>query len=156
MSNVIAWRAYYDTGVVLDSELTTWAALPATGLIIIMLYFDEVDKDSGVRYRRILEGSDWYFQTQRPETSPDRSGYDQSDGATPRVDSRDPKMGKLVTDEQFAAIEARALGDLKEPEKAPITPSPAITPTLFSASRTAAGAWNTFTLAVTTVQGWFR
>jgi len=58
---VIGWRAWYADGSKYNSKDTKWSDLPDDGVIVVMLYFDE-KKPSGNPKRRIMDGSDWYFQ----------------------------------------------------------------------------------------------
>lgn len=52
---VIGWRGWYADGSKYDSGTTKWRDLPADGVLVIMLYFDN-------KTRRIMDGSSWYFR----------------------------------------------------------------------------------------------
>lgn len=56
ITGVHSWRVYYKGGAVYDSTKTAWTALPRTGVLLVMLYFDPDPK-----LRRYMSGSDWYF-----------------------------------------------------------------------------------------------
>ena len=121
MAEVLSWRAYYDGGLVFDSEHTAWTAIPTTGLLVVMLYFTTKDRDSGVRHRRIMMGNDFFYRTLDPARSPDGSGFHQTDDAAMATrdarSAQDIRPGKLVSDASYLQTVNRALLDLVEPPK---------------------------------------
>ena len=56
---VAGWRAYYpDEAYAADD--TEWRDLPDEGVQVIVLYYEE-HATEGVRYRKLLDGHDYYY-----------------------------------------------------------------------------------------------
>ena len=70
MAKVVGFKAYFADGSKVSIRTqgrnqqqvgVDLTALPATGLQVIMLYYDEFSVDGKTRYRRILQGNDIYY-----------------------------------------------------------------------------------------------
>jgi hypothetical protein len=57
---MIRWRAWYRGGQDFESADTKWEDLPSDGMLMAVILLDEYS-EGGVRYRRIMMGSDWYW-----------------------------------------------------------------------------------------------
>ncbi len=61
--NVAGWKArYIRAPLFVGRTANAWNSLPTTGATVFMLYFDERITPGGLRYRRIMHGTDFYFR----------------------------------------------------------------------------------------------
>lgn len=53
------WRAWYDDGLVYDSNRHKWEDLPNEGLLVKMIYYDDGTKQ--------IQTADWYIEAPHPK-----------------------------------------------------------------------------------------
>lgn len=97
---VARFRAWYTEGRVFDGDgFEDWRALPADGVLSVMLWF-------GDGTRRVEQGNDSYFAT--PEGI-----YGHSDDPAGEIERRYPgasvKRGKWTTDAEMHRVAAEAM-----------------------------------------------
>ena len=96
------------------------AALPTTGLQIIMLYYDEFSVDGKTRYRRILQGNDIYYILW--DTAPPPQFRDWLFGQTNNVadltqyPGAKAMTGQTVSDDFYKFVTAQAMADMNVSE----------------------------------------
>ena len=169
MSKVISWEATYDDGKVYSSDTTKWSTLPASGLQIVMLFFDTFDELSEVRHRRIIQGSTYVYQATDLKSVEDGTGFiGTEDLAEAQKFARDPatiKTGTWVDARDFLAFEDTALIKLEAPlatddiYAAELPPKPDPTPVLIADSTLESSVSPTLSLfsrAVAWVKGRFK
>lgn len=99
---VEAWRAWYPDEVYASNEIE-WSDLPNEGVQVIVLFYDEWTADGQVRYRKLLDGDDYYWHV--PGT--DEFGSDMDPAEIP--DNAIVKEGLEIPDERFDARKEQAV-----------------------------------------------
>lgn len=98
--SAVGWRAWYTRGRVFDAHDMEWRALPADGVIVIVVYHDDWAAN-GVRYRTLHDGYDYYWRD--PGTEAFRSGDIRPDFPADLI-----KEGTEIPDDEFDAVKQRA------------------------------------------------
>lgn len=101
---VAGWRAWYAGGRICSARSTTWARLPELGIVVVAVYYAAFTV-AGVRYRRFLDGGDWYWPWDRSGTSDARGAWIEPPAHVPPALL---KRGVWVSDREFAEISRRA------------------------------------------------
>lgn len=108
---VIRWKIWYDDGsVVLGKTIDDWTAAPDDGVQIVMLYYDKMATDGVTRYRRVVQGEDYYWMAPSPNDFIYGSGRVDPG---PRYPSAVVKLGKWTDDGSFSAMNAAAMADIE-------------------------------------------
>ena len=104
--NVMAWKAWYTGGRNFCSDGMPFEDLPRDECLGFMLLMDEVT-DGGVRYRRHMSGSSWYWMWDGPQ------GEVYGEGDEGDVEERYPGAvvirGKWTTETEFARPQKAAM-----------------------------------------------
>ena len=89
--------------------------LPATGLQIIMLYYDEFSVDGKTRYRRILQGNDIYYiafdDTVPPQFRDWLFGQTNNPADLAQYPGAKAMTGQTVSDDFYKLITEQAMVD---------------------------------------------
>ena len=92
------------------------AALPATGLQIIMLYYDEFSVDGKTRYRRILQGNDIYYivwdSTVPPQFRDWLFGQTNNTADLAQYPGAKAMTGQTVSDDAYKFYTEQAMSDM--------------------------------------------
>lgn len=115
---VIGWKAWYaDGSVYVGKSREDWAALPDDGVLVVMLYHDELVESyarpefEGQRSRRIMSGNDCYWISDGPADHI----YGQADASPEQVRERYPgalvKTGRFTDDDTFKRVQEEAMAD---------------------------------------------
>ena len=59
-NNIVGWKCWYTDGVLYSSREHSWAALPDSGVQVVVIYLEQ-QYALGLNYRQILTGKDWYY-----------------------------------------------------------------------------------------------
>ena len=103
------------------------AALPSTGLQIIILYYDEFSVDGKTRYRRILQGNNIYYIAWDSTVPPQFRDwlFGQTDSAADLAQYPGAKImtGQTVSDDFYKFVSEVAMADMKISDMG-LTPTP--------------------------------
>ena len=96
------------------------AALAATGLQIIMLYYDEFSVDGKTRYRRILQGNDIYYiawdSTVPPQFRDWLFGQTNNAADLAQYPGAKSMTGQTVSDDFYKFVTTQAMADMNVSE----------------------------------------
>lgn len=113
---VAAWKVWYADGSRhVGTTPEAWAELPADGVLVVMLYYDEhAETPPHVRLRRIMQGNDSYWlQPGEPDHI-----YGQSNDPPGAIRERYPgamvKLGRWADDGTYKEVEQAAMADREE------------------------------------------
>lgn len=59
--HIVGWKAWYTQNRVFSSDETDWRDLPKTGVLAVLVFFDE-RSSSGAYYKELLHGKRRYFR----------------------------------------------------------------------------------------------
>ena len=99
-NSVAGWRVFYSDETYAADE-TEWRDLPDEGVQVVVLYYEEFAA-VGVRYRKLLDGHDFYYHV--PGTNVFGSTNDRDE----IPDEALAKAGLELPDEVFHTIKGRA------------------------------------------------
>ena len=106
-------RNQQQIGVDLDS-------LPSTGLLVVMLYYDEFSVDGKTRYRRILQGNDIYYitfdSTAPPQFRDWLFGQTNTASDLDRYPGAKSIVGQTTNDDFYKVVTTQAMGDMNMSE----------------------------------------
>lgn len=103
---VAGWRVWYADGAVYDSRSSAWEDLPELGVVVVVVYHAAFTA-GGTRYRKMLDGGDWYWPFARSGTTDERGAWvDPPRGVAPEL----LKRGVWVSDLEFDLITQKARG----------------------------------------------
>lgn len=103
-ADLAGWRVWYADGSVYASDTTAWVDLPEQGVVVVAVYEDRFTK-GGVRYRRLMDGADWYWLFGKSGTNDERGVWiDPPADVAPEL----LKRGVWVSDLTFDIISRRA------------------------------------------------
>ena len=92
-------------------------ALPATGLQVIMLYYDEFSVDGKTRYRRILQGNDIYYiawdDTVPPQFRDWLFGQTNNAADLAQYPGAKSMTGQTVSDDFYKFVTEQAMVDMQ-------------------------------------------
>ena len=91
--SVAGWRAYYPDEVYAADE-TEWRDLPEEGVQVIVLFYEEHAAE-GVRYRKLLDGDDFYYHV------PDSDVFGSTNDREDIPDEAIVKQGLEISDNEF-------------------------------------------------------
>lgn len=102
---VIAWKVWYYGGAAFCSDSVTWAELPDDGVLGIVTVFDERNPHNGERFRRVIDGRDWYWKAPGPEGEP-IFGFSDDDPTEilDRYPGASLKRGKWTSDPEMSRV----------------------------------------------------
>ncbi len=98
-TGVVGWKAWYDGDRFFTSATTAWAALPALGVLVIMLYFA-----GGLR--RVMAGTEYYVL--------DGSAYNH-EPTLPTSGAVKQAPAELIPEAEFNVIYSTAMADFTAP-----------------------------------------
>ena len=98
---VAGWRVFYP-GETYASNETEWRDLPDEGVQVIVLYYQEYAAE-GVRYRKLLDGHDYYWHVPGTDT------FDETNDRDEIPDEAIVKAGLELPDEDFHTVKGRAV-----------------------------------------------
>ena len=58
---IIGFKISYADGSVESADVADWDSLPVTDVVAVMAYFKHYDAEKSKRYRKALDGCDWYW-----------------------------------------------------------------------------------------------
>lgn len=100
---VAGWHAYYPEQIY-TSFMTVWEELPDEGVQVIVLYYDAYATEGGsVRYRKLLDGDDFYFHV------PGTDIYGSTNHQAEIPDAAVVKEGREIPDSEFSEVKQRAI-----------------------------------------------
>ena len=99
--SVAGWRVFYPDETYAGDDIE-WRDLPDEGVQVIVLYYEEFATE-GVRYRKLLDGDDFYYHV--PGTDVFGSTNDRDE----IPDEALVKAGLELPDEDFHTIKDRAV-----------------------------------------------
>lgn len=109
---VVGWKAYMVTGQVYAGRtLADWRDLPDDGVLVVMLYYDKFCTQGQTRYRRILQGNDWYFIAPGVLDQVYGHGNESPDEIARRYPGAVVKRGQWTDDTHYQQVVAIALDD---------------------------------------------
>lgn len=101
--DIAGWRAHYTTNRTFDSDSHDWHQLPSEGVLVVVLYYDEfADADNEIRYRKVLDGDDYYWWDPGTETI-------ASSMEKPDLPDAFVKEGTQISDIAFRSVKSHAL-----------------------------------------------
>jgi hypothetical protein len=110
--NILGWRCWYEGDAVYQGRtFTEWQALPADGVIHVMVYYDQNDR-SGKPLRMSLQGHDHYFLTPNGVLG---SNNDTLADIKQRYPGASIKRGKWVLADEQQKINKLASKDYNRP-----------------------------------------
>jgi len=118
MAKVLAWKVWYADGSKhIGKTREEWEILPDDGILVIILYYDEFATDGITRYRRVLQGSDFYWLSsgERDHIYGQTSNIQEtSEWIEQRYPDALVKAGRWVDDDTFKQIIEEVMADYEE------------------------------------------
>lgn len=103
------WKAYYVGDRVFSSADTDWEALPATGVVGIIVYEEPP-------YRRLILGGDWYYLDDGvPATTETHDEWGEWVTQPDDVAEDELKRGELIPDDAFERLQSDMMADREWP-----------------------------------------
>lgn len=105
------WIAWYRGGKVYRSTEIDWVALPTNGMLLVMVYFDELTP-AGKPYREVLQGANRYFMAQGTSDFFIKSSLRTREWIMKTYDVKSPynvKVGLYDDDETMNRVQAEAM-----------------------------------------------
>ena len=93
-----------------------WAQLPASGVQVVMLYYDEFSPTpSYERYRRIMQGNDRYWLAPGLNDAIYGQGNESADALAAKYPGVLVKEGAWIDDDTYKSIVDEAMADMDAP-----------------------------------------